>query len=215
MSTHIIPQVLTRSPGGGEHVSDIFSRLLSERIVVIGTPIDDDVATSVIAQLLHLENESPTAPVDLVINSAGAQEFAALAIHDTLRFLRSPVTATVVGQAVGAAALLLAAAEPGHRMLLPHARVVLHQVAAESRGAVPDLIPEAEEVLRVRGVIEELLAEYSGHEAGWLRARMDRTVVLPGEAAVAFGLADRVVTDRVPSAAWSGAAPVSPQAASR
>lgn len=215
MSTHVIPQVIERTPNGGERYSDVFSRLLSDRIVVIGTPIDDDVATSVIAQLLHLENESPTAPIDLVLNCAGAQEFAALAIHDTMRFLRCPVTATVVGQAVGAAALLLAAAAPGHRLLLPHARVVLHQVAAESRGAVPDLIPEAEEVLRVRGVIEELLATYSGHETAWLRERMDRTLVLPGPLAVDFGLADQVVRDRMPDAASAGLAAGSAQAASR
>ncbi|WP_291279253.1 ATP-dependent Clp protease proteolytic subunit [Galactobacter sp.] len=199
MSSYTIPNVIERTPTGGERVADVFSRLVSDRIVVIGTPIDEGVATSVIAQLLHLENESPQTPVDLVLNSSGADEFSALAIHDTMSFIRCPVTATVVGQAVGASALLLAGAEPGHRMVLPHARVVLQQVAAESgRRAIPDLIPEAEEVLRVRGVVEELLAAASGHTPQQIRTATDRTLVLPGQAAVDFGVADLVIASREP-----------------
>jgi ATP-dependent Clp protease protease subunit len=197
MSNYTIPNVVERTPTGGERVADVFSRLVSDRIIVIGTPIDEGVATSVIAQLLHLENESPQTPVDLVLNSSGADEFAALAIHDTINFVRCPVTATVVGQVVGASALLLAGAEAGRRHVLPHARVVLQQVAAESgRRAIPDLIPEAEEVLRVRGVVEELLAVSSGRTAEQIRAETDRTLVLAGQAAVDFGVADRVITSR-------------------
>lgn len=197
MSSYTIPNVIEHTPTGGERVADVFSRLVSDRIVVIGTPIDEGVATSVVAQLLHLENASPQTPVDLVLNCAGADEFAALAIYDTMRFVRCPVTATVVGQVVGASALLLAGSQKGHRTVLPHSRVVLQQVAAESgRRAIPDLIPEAEEVLRVRAVVEELLAEATGHSPRQLRVETDRALVLPGQAAVDFGVADVVLASR-------------------
>jgi ATP-dependent Clp protease protease subunit len=122
-----------------------------------------------------------------------------------MSFVRCPVTATVVGQAVGASALLLAGAEPGHRMVLPHARVVLQQVAAESgRRAIPDLIPEAEEVLRIRGVVEELLAAASGHTPEQIRTETDRTLILPGQEAVDFGVADLVIASREAGSQVSG-----------
>ncbi len=196
MSTYVVPHVVERTANGSERVTDVFSRLVSERIVYIGTPVDDDVANSVIAQLLHLESVSPQAPIDLVLNAAGGAESAVLAVHDTLRYVRSPVAATVVGQVSGAAALLLASAEPGRRLLLPHARVVLHQPVAEARGAIPDLIPEAEEIERVRSVVEGLLAGYTGRGVQALRADTDRALVLPGADAVAYGVADEVIETR-------------------
>ncbi|MDR2254804.1 MAG: ATP-dependent Clp protease proteolytic subunit [Arthrobacter sp.] len=199
MSTYVVPHVVERTANGSERVTDVFSRLVSERIVYIGTPVDDDVANSVIAQLLHLESVSPQSPIDLVLNAAGGTESAVLAVHDTLRYVNSPVATTVVGQVSGAAALLLAGAQPGRRLLLPHARVVLHQPVAEARGAIPDLIPEAEEVERVRLVVEGLLAGYAGKAASQLRADTDRALVLPGHAAVAYGVADEVIEARRPA----------------
>ncbi|RKW69914.1 ClpP family protease [Galactobacter caseinivorans] len=196
MSSYTVPSVVERTANGSERVTDVFSRLVSERIVYVGTPINDDVANVVIAQLMHLESQAPDLPIDLVINSSGGSEFAALAVYDTLRYVRCPIAATVVGQAVGASALLLAGADRGRRMLLPHARVVLHQLNAESRGAIPDLILQAEEVLRIRGQFEQILAERTGQSLAALRSETDRELVLTAQAAVEFGLADEVLGAR-------------------
>src|SRR5690606_8485298 len=153
MSTgYAIPYVTTRGPQG-ERTVDVYSRLLADRIVYLGTPIDDGVANTVIAQLLHLANDNPDRPISLYLNSPGGSISAMLSIYDAMQFVRPPVETLCVGQAVATAAVLLAGGAAGRRLILPHSRVVLHAPAAEGRGAIPDLILEAEEVERVRTML--------------------------------------------------------------
>lgn len=192
MSSYTIPSVIESTPKG-ERVSDVFSRLLSERIVFLGTPIDDGVANVVIAQVLHLAAES-TADVQLYLNSPGGSFSSVMAIYDTMRFVPCDVATLCVGQAASTAALLLAAGTPGKRSLLPHARVVLHQPHVEgSRGSISDLALEAAEVARIRSEAEAILAAHTGRTVAQIRADTDRALVLTGQDAVAYGIADDVL----------------------
>ena len=195
MSTYPIPYVTTRTPLG-ERTVDIWSRLLADRVVYLGTPVDDGVANAVIAQLLHLETEDPDRPINLYLNSPGGQIPATLAIYDAMQFVRAPVETTCVGQAVASAVVLLAGGEPGSRRILPHARVVVHAPAAEGRGTIPDLILEADEVERVRTMQEELLALHTGRSREQVRDDTERDLVLTPEAAVDYGVVDAVVRAR-------------------
>ena len=195
MSTYTIPNVITRVPGG-ERIMDVYSHLLSSRIVYLGTPIDSGVANALIAQLLHLEAENPEQQIDLYINSEGGDPSAALALYDTMRYIKAPVATTCVGQAVASAAVLLAAGESGRRAVLPHTRVVLHQPAAQGRGTIPDLILQADEVVRVRNQLEEILSAHTGRSVTDLRHDTDRDRVFDAVDAVAYGLADRVLDQR-------------------
>ncbi len=195
MTTYPIPYVTTQTPRG-ERTTDIYSRLLADRVVYLGTPIDDGVANALIAQLVHLESENPEAPINLYINSPGGSIPAMLAVYDAMQFVRPPVETTCVGQAVATAAVLLAGGAPGHRQILRHGRVVLHQPAAESRGTIPDLILETEEIERVRSLLEELLATHTGRTPLQVREDTERDLVLTAQAAVDYGLVDAVITQR-------------------
>lgn len=195
MSTYTIPNVITRVPGG-ERIMDVYSHLLTSRIVYLGTPIDAGVANALIAQLLHLEAENPEQQIDLYINSEGGDPSAALALYDTMRYIKAPVATTCVGQAVASAAVLLAAGESGRRAVLPHTRVVLHQPAAQGRGTIPDLILQADEVVRVRNQLEEILSAHTGRGVTDLRHDTDRDRVFDAVDAVAYGLADHVLDQR-------------------
>lgn len=192
MSTYTIPNVITRV-AGGERIMDIYSHLLSERIVYLGTAIDSGVANALIAQLLFLNAENPDQEIDLFINSEGGDPSAMLALYDTMRFVTAPVATTCVGQAVATGAVLLAAGAPGRRTVLPHSRVVLHQPAAQGRGTIPDLILQADEVVRVRTQLEKILSAHTGHDVEELRHDTDRDRVFDAAGAVAYGLADRVL----------------------
>lgn len=196
MSSYTIPSVIERTVNGTERTTDIFSRLLSDRIVYIGTPVDDGVANTVIAQVLHLENESCDQPIQVYVNSSGGDVQAVLAIHDALAYVRSPVAVTCIGQVVAAPVLLLAAGTPGLRAVLPHARVVLRPLEASGRGAIPDLILATEEVERLRRQIEQLLAEATGRLSDQVRRDLERERVLDAQAAVDDGLADQVLFTR-------------------
>jgi ATP-dependent Clp protease protease subunit len=195
MSSYAIPYVTTQTTRG-ERTTDIYSRLLSERIVYLGTGIDDGVANTVIAQLIHLESENPDVPIELYINSPGGSIPAMLAIYDAMQFVQPLVGTTCVGQAVSTAAVLLAGGSSGRRSILPHGRVVLHQPAAESRGTIPDLILEADEIARVRSVLEELLARHTHHTREQIRDDTDRELVLTAEQAQSYGIVDHVITSR-------------------
>lgn len=195
MSTYTIPSVVSRTPRG-EKVMDVYSRLLEERIVYLGTAIDDGVANALIAQVLHLEAESPDVPVNLYINSPGGSTTATFALYDTMQFCRVPVFTTCVGQAFSTSALLLAAGEPGHRSVLPHARVMLHQPSGQGRGTIPDLILAADEILRVRQEMEQALSSHTGQDVEALRRDTDRDRIFRAEEAVAYGLADHVLRSR-------------------
>lgn len=198
MSTYTIPYVVQQTPRG-ERTLDLYSRLLSERIVYLGTEIDDGVANAVIAQLLHLSSENPELPMSLYINSPGGSISAMLAIYDAMQFVKPPVETVCVGQAAWTAAVLLAGGAPGKRSILPHGRVVLHQPATQGRGTIPDLILEADEVARVRLELEEVLAQHTGRTAEQIRQDTDRTLVLPGAAAVDYGIVDTVLREQGPA----------------
>ncbi|GAA1904348.1 ClpP family protease [Lapillicoccus jejuensis] len=196
MASYTIPTVALRTPQG-ERAYDVFSRLLAERIVFLGTPIDDDVANTVIAQLFHLEAESTDREISLYLNSPGGSPTALMAIYDTLQFVAAPVSTWCVGQAASTAAVLLAAGNPGRRFVLEHARVLLGQPASGgTQGTVSDLTLQAAEMQRIRGQVEEVLARHVPHDVDRLRADMDRDRVFTAQEAVDYGLADLVVTRR-------------------
>ncbi|HEY0215160.1 MAG TPA: ATP-dependent Clp protease proteolytic subunit [Cellulomonas sp.] len=195
MSTYTIPTVFTQHPRG-DRVTDVYSHLLTERIIYLGTAIDTGVAGALIAQLIFLESENPEADVQLYVNCEGGDPGAMLAIYDTMRYIRPAVATSCVGQAIGPGAVLLAAGTPGKRAALPHARVVLHQPAAQGRGAIPDLILQADEVVRIRAEIEGVLARHTGQSVETLRADTDRDRVFTAEAARDYGLLDEVIEVR-------------------
>ena len=195
MSSYPVPYVVERTPNG-ERSMDVFSRLLVERIVYLGTEIDDGVANVLIAQLLYLDSYGSDQPIGFYINSPGGSTTAMLAVYDAMQHVAAPVETTCVGQAASAAAVLLAAGAPGRRSVLPHARVVLHQPAAQGQGTIPDLILEAEEIARTRAQLEQVLSRHTGRSPQQVRVDTDRDLVLTAEEAVRYGVADRVVTPR-------------------
>ncbi|WP_079571657.1 ClpP family protease [Krasilnikoviella flava] len=199
MSGYTIPNVVERTPLG-ERYADVFSRLLRDRIIFLGTEIDDGVANVVMAQLLHLESEAPEQEIGLYINSPGGSATAMTAIYDTMQYVRCDVATTCMGQAASAAAVLLAAGTPGRRTVLEHSRVLLHQPSAQGQGTVSDLAIQAREVLRLRAETEQLLARHTGQTVERLRADTDRDLILSAHAAVEYGVADAVVTSRKLSA---------------
>lgn len=200
MSTYTIPNVIAQHPRG-ERITDIYSHLLAERIVYLGTPIDSGVANALIAQLLHLESESPGQEIAFYINCEGGDLSSMLAVYDTIQHIGAPVHTTCVGQAIAVGAVLLAGGAPGHRAMLPHARVVLHQPAARGQGAIPDLILQADELVRMRAEIETILSRHTGRTPEQLRHDTDRDRVFTAAAAVEYGLADSVLTPRSPAPA--------------
>ena len=195
MSSYTIPSVVERTLRG-ERAVDIYSRLLTDRIIYLGTEIDDGVANVLIAQLIHLESESPDAPINVYINSPGGSVTAMLAIYDTLSFIRPAVHTTCVGQAASSAAVLLAAGAAGQRTILPHARVVLHQPSGGGQGALPDLAVQAKEIVRLRAEMEQILARHTGQDVAKLRHDTERDLVLSAQEAVAYGLADGILDSR-------------------
>jgi ATP-dependent Clp protease protease subunit len=195
MSSYTIPSVVEKTLRG-ERAVDIYSRLLSDRIVYIGTEIDDGVANVVIAQLLHLESESQRSPIDLYLNSPGGSVTAMFAIYDAMQYVSSPVATTCVGQAASAAAVLLAAGEPGRRLVLPHARVVLHQPAGGGQGTLPDLALQAKEIVRMRAEMEQVLSLHTGQGVERLREDTARDLVLSAKEAVGYGLVDGILESR-------------------
>ncbi|MBV2365088.1 ATP-dependent Clp protease proteolytic subunit [Streptomonospora nanhaiensis] len=195
MSQYTVPYVVERTPTG-ERSYDVFSRLLSERIVFLGTAIDDGVANVVMAQLLHLDHENSDRDIHLYINSPGGSTSALTAIYDTMQFVRADVATVCMGQAASAAAVLLAAGAPGKRMALRHARVLLHQPSSEGQGEAADLEIQAAEVLRVRAEIEEILSLHTGQTVERLREDTDRDKIFTAEQAKDYGLVDGLVTSR-------------------
>jgi len=199
MGHYTVPTVIERT-ANGERAVDVFSRLLSDRIIYLGTEIDDDVANVTVAQLLHLESDNPDAEIGLYINSPGGSMSAMTAIYDTMQFVRAPVATTCVGQAASAAAILLAAGAPGRRALLPHTRVLLHQPSTGGgQGQISDLALQARELLRVREQMERVLARHTGQDLATLRRDTDRDKIFTADEAVAYGLADMIIASRLPA----------------
>jgi ATP-dependent Clp protease, protease subunit len=196
VSTYTIPNVIAES-SRGDRIMDVYSHLLAERIVYLGTAIDPGVANTLTAQLIYLEARSPDQEINLYINCEGGDMTSMLAVYDTMRFIQAPVYTTCVGQAIAAGAVLLAAGAPGHRLMLPHARVVLHQPAARGQGTIPDLILQADEVVRLRADMEAVLSLHTGQSVQTLRADTDRDRVFTARQALEYGLIDQVISDRV------------------
>jgi ATP-dependent Clp protease, protease subunit len=203
VSSYTIPNVIAQHPRG-ERIMDVYSHLLTERIVYLGTAIDPGVANTLIAQLLHLEAESAEQEINLYINCEGGDLPSMLAVYDTMQYIQAPVATTCVGQAIGVGAVLLAAGRPGRRALLPHARVVLHQPAARGQGPIPDLILQADELVRMRADIEAILSAHTGQSVQALRADTDRDRVLTARAALEYGIADQVLGQRMLDDAAAG-----------
>lgn len=195
MSGYLVPNVVSTHPRG-DRIMDVYSHLLSERIVYLGTALDAGVANALIAQLLHLEADDPGREIAFYVNCEGGDPAAMLAVYDTLQYIQSPVATTCVGQAVAVGAVLLAAGTPGRRAALPHARVVLHQPAGQGRGTIPDLILAADEIVRVRGDLEAILAAHTGQNVDTLRRDTDRDRVFTAAAARDYGLIDEVLQPR-------------------
>jgi ATP-dependent Clp protease protease subunit len=195
MSQYTIPTVVEKT-SAGERAYDIYSRLLSERIIFLGTEIDDGVANVVMAQLLHLESASPDLEIVLYINSPGGSYSALTAIYDTMQYVQPEVATICMGHAASAAAVLLAAGAPGKRSVLRHAKVLLHQPSSQARGALPDLAIQAKEVARVRTEMDEILSRHTGHPVAKIRSDTDRNLTLTAREAVDYGLADQVITSR-------------------
>ncbi|MEV6965998.1 ATP-dependent Clp protease proteolytic subunit [Hamadaea sp. NPDC051192] len=200
MSSYMIPNVIAQHPRG-ERIMDVYSHLLTERIVYLGTAIDAGVANALVAQLLHLEADNPEREIQLYINCEGGDPSAMLAVYDTIRYIRPRVATICIGQAIAVGAVLLAAGAPGKRAALPHARIVLHQPAAQGRGAIPDLILQADEVVRVRADIEDILSRHTGQSPATLRADTDHDRVFTAAGAQQYGLIDVVIEERQLAAA--------------
>lgn len=191
----LIPTVI-ESTARGERAYDIYSRLLRERIVFLGTALDESVANLVIAQLLHLEGEDADRPIHLYVNSPGGDMTALFAVYDAMQYVGPPVHTVCVGQAASAAAVLLAAGEPGHRSVLPNARVLIHQPHGGAQGQAADLEIAVREMVEMRERMVDILVERTGQPRERIVADIDRDHILRGEAAVTYGLADQVISHR-------------------
>ncbi|HEY7892602.1 MAG TPA: ATP-dependent Clp endopeptidase proteolytic subunit ClpP [Solirubrobacteraceae bacterium] len=189
----LIPMVIERT-ARGEREFDIYSRLLNERIIFLGTPIDDQVANLVVAQLLHLESEDPEKDVSLYINSPGGSIYSGLAIYDTMRFIKPDVQTMCVGVAMSMGSLLLAGGAKGKRAVLPNSRILIHQPSAGFEGQSTDIEIHAREILSMRDRIDEIYSEHTGKSKEEVRADMDRDRFFTAEQALEYGLVDRVLT---------------------
>jgi len=195
ISNYLVPVVVEQT-SRGERSFDIYSRLLKERIVFLGTPIDDNVGNLIMAQLLHLESEDPEKDINLYINSPGGDITALFAIYDTMQYIKPDVSTIVMGQAASAAAVLLLAGTRGKRYALPHSRVLLHQPHGGAQGQAVDIEIQAKEILRYRKLLDELMAKHTGQNIEKVSKDTDRDYILTAEEAVAYGVVDEVITSR-------------------
>jgi ATP-dependent Clp protease protease subunit len=193
---YYVPNVIETTSRGERH-SDLYSRMLRENIIFIPTAIDDAVANIVCAQLIHLESENPDKDINIYINSPGGDITALFAIYDTMQFIKNDIATICLGQAASAAAVLLAAGTKGKRLALPHARVLLHQPWGQvGYGQVTDLELAAKEILRMRDLLEQILAEHTGQTIERIHNDTDRDFVIEAPAAVEYGIIDEVISSR-------------------
>jgi len=193
--TLYMPYVTEETPRGRE-TRDIFSRLLKDRIIFLGTPIDDTVANLMIAQLLHLESEDPDKDVMMYINSPGGEITGLFAIYDTMQYIKCEVQTICVGQAASAAAVLLSAGAKGKRFILPHARVLIHQPHGGAAGQAVDIEIQAKEIIRMRQLLDELLAYNTGQTVEKVAHDTDRDFIMSGYEAKDYGIVDEVISNR-------------------
>jgi ATP-dependent Clp protease protease subunit len=192
---NLIPYVIEQS-GRGERVFDIFSRLLKDRIVLLGSPITDDVANIITAQLLFLESEDPERDVHFYVNSPGGSVTAGLAIYDTMQYIRPDISTLCLGQAASMAAWLLAAGTKGKRYALPHSRIMIHQPLGGVQGQAVDMDIQAREILRLREQLNNILTEHTGQTLKKIEKDTDRDLFMTGKQAVSYGLVDEVIVSR-------------------
>jgi len=195
MSSILIPYVVEQT-GRGERSYDIYSRLLKDRIVFLGGAVTDDVANLITAQLLFLESEDPEREVNMYINSPGGSVTAGLAIYDTMQFVKPPVSTLCVGQAASMGSLLLAAGAKGRRYALPHSRILIHQVSGGFEGQASDIEIHAREALRLREILNDILAHHTGQNAKKVEKDTDRDNFMSAAQAVEYGLIDEVISGR-------------------
>jgi ATP-dependent Clp protease protease subunit len=195
MKDYLVPVVIEQT-NRGERSFDIYSRLLKERIVFLGTPIDDAVGNLIMAQLLHLEAEEPDKDINLYINSPGGDINSLFAVYDTMQFIRCDVSTTVMGQAASAAAVLLAAGARGKRFALPNSRVLIHQPHGGAQGQAVDIEIQAKEILRYRRLIDEVLAMHTGQTLEKISKDTDRDFIMTADQAKQYGLIDEVIASR-------------------
>ena len=192
---YLVPTVVEQT-NRGERAYDLYSRLLKERIIFLGTPIDDTIANLVCAQLLHLESENPDKDINIYINSPGGDITALFAIYDTMQYIKPDIATICYGQAASAAAVLLAAGANGKRLALPHSRILLHQPYAGAQGQATDIELAAKEILRLRELLEEILAELTGQPIERIHEDTDRDFVMTAEEARGYGIIDEVIDRR-------------------
>jgi ATP-dependent Clp protease protease subunit len=192
----LVPMVVEQTARGFERAYDIYSRLLKDRIVFIGTPIDDMVANLVVAQMLFLQMEDVTKEISIYINSPGGSVTAGLAVYDTMQFVKCDVATYCVGQAASMAALLLTAGSKGKRFCLPHSRVLIHQPWGGVQGQAADISIQAKEILRLRDRINEILSHHTGQPLEKIQKDTDRDYYMSGEEAKSYGLVDEVIAGK-------------------
>ncbi|HZA88362.1 MAG TPA: ATP-dependent Clp protease proteolytic subunit [Acidimicrobiales bacterium] len=191
----MVPTVVEQT-NRGERAYDLYSRLLKENIIFLGTPIDDTIANLICAQLIHLESDNPDKDINIYINSPGGDVTALFAIYDTMRFIKPDLSTICFGQAASAAAVLLAAGAPGKRLALPHARVLLHQPWGQAGGQATDVELAAKEILRMRELLDEILARHTGQPVEKIHKDTDRDFVMSAEEAKEYGIIDDVISSR-------------------
>ena len=194
--TGALVPVVVEQTSRGERSFDIFSRLLRERIVFVTDQVEDNMASLIVAQLLFLESENPSKPISMYINSPGGVVTAGMAIHDTMQYIKPRVSTVCVGQAASMGSFLLAAGEPGMRIALPNARIMVHQPSGGARGMASDIEIQAREILRMRKRLNDLYAKYTGKSLEDIEKAMDRDTFLEADEAMAFGIVDKVFETR-------------------
>ena len=190
-----IPMVI-ETTGRGERAYDIYSRLLKDRIILLGTPIDDNISNLICAQLLFLESENPDREINFYINSPGGSVTAGLAIYDTMQYISAPVATLCLGQAASMGALLLAAGQSGMRYALPHSRILIHQPAGGFQGQATDIDIQAKEIIRLKSMLNDILSAHTGQKLERIEDDTDRDYFMSAEESVKYGLIDRVLTSR-------------------
>ena len=195
MAFNLIPMVVEQT-GRGERAYDIYSRLLKDRIVFLGTQVTDEVANVIIAQLLFLESEDPEKDIHFYINSPGGVVSAGLAIYDTMQYIRPPVSTLCLGQAASMAAVLLTAGEKGKRFALPYARIMIHQPLGGAQGQATDIDIQAREILRIRDQVNNIIAKHTGQSIKRIEKDTDRDFFMTSKQAVEYGLVDEVIVAR-------------------
>ncbi|HEV2770582.1 MAG TPA: ATP-dependent Clp protease proteolytic subunit [Solirubrobacteraceae bacterium] len=189
----LVPMVVERS-ARGEREYDIYSRLLNERIIFLGSPIDDQIANLVVAQLLHLESADPDKDISIYVNSPGGSIYAGLAVYDTMRFIKPDVQTICVGVAMSMGSLLLTGGAPGKRMALPNSRILIHQPSAGFEGQSSDIEIHAREIIKTRKRIDEIYAQHTGQGEEQVHADMERDRFFTAQQAADYGLIDRVIS---------------------